>query len=75
MLIELSSIEKPIITGKIKTINSQGKYTTLYLQDSSEQIIAFDKIEITENSTIEIYGQRQIKNNKTQIIANKIIKK
>lgn len=68
-------LQKPIIQGKISSINQKTKSISIYLENNSTEIILFTNklINIQKQDNIQVYGKQEAYRNKTQIIANKII--
>lgn len=70
----LTEFQKPILEGKVSSIKTYTSSANIYLYNSSEEIVYFDKINSNlKDKNVKIYGERQINQNKTQIIAKKII--
>ena len=70
----LTEFQKPIAEGKCSSIKTYTSSTTIYLRGLPEEIVYFDKINSNlQNKTLKIFGEKQISQNKTQIIADKII--
>lgn len=70
----LTEFQKPIIEGKVSSIKTYTSSANIYLHNSSEEIVYFDTINYNlKDKNLKIYGERQINQNKTQIIAKKII--
>jgi hypothetical protein len=76
ILLILTTISKPIIKGKIKSIQHGNNKIIIYLENHNQEIIIFTNeiLNLQPNQYITIYGKQEIYKNKTQIIADKIIK-
>ena len=76
ILLILTTTPKPIIEGKIKSIQHGNNKITIYLENNNQEIIIFTNkiLNLQPKQNIKIYGKQEIYKNKTQIIADKIIK-
>jgi len=62
------------ITGKISQVNYYSNSMSIYLYEKQEPIIIFDKVfNLKENQTITCYGRKEVYQNKTQFLADRII--
>ena len=76
LLILTTQITPPKITGKITNIQYKGAYLLLSIENNSQEIIIFTNhlLKIKKQDNITIYGRTEKYQNKTQFIADKIIK-
>lgn len=62
------------LTGKITKINYYTTSTILKLENTQEQIIIFTpNVNLKENQTVQVTGKKEIYQNNTQILADKIV--
>ena len=64
------------IEGKISSINFYENSITIYLENSSTELLLFtsDIINLKKDDTIEAIGKLNLNRNETQLIVDKIIK-
>tara|TARA_Y100000310_G_C20656328_1_gene802169 strand:- start:319 stop:603 length:285 start_codon:yes stop_codon:yes gene_type:complete len=76
ILLFLTTTTKPIIQGKVESINYGNNKITLQLENHNQEIILFSNqiLNLQQGQDISIQGREEIYKNKTQIIADKIIK-
>lgn len=72
----LSQNQKPLISGEISNIRKTTKTIIIQLENQSKNIILFEKeipLEFEKGEKIIVFGKEEEYNNKTQILASKII--
>ena len=76
ILLFLATTSKPIIQGTVSSIQYGNNKITIYLENQDQQIILFTNqlLNLNKGQQITIWGKEEIYKNKTQIIADKIIK-
>lgn len=68
--------ESPIAQGKINSINFKTNSVSIYLDNNSTEIVLFTNkvLNLKKEDEVQIYGKQEVYRNKTQIIAEKIVK-
>lgn len=76
ILLFLTTTSKPIIQGTIKEIKYGNNKITIQLENHNQEIILFSNkiLNLQAGQNISIQGKQEVYKNKTQIIADKILK-